>query len=166
MSFENWERRRPFFKCEFARKKMLKMSKRLDFRIDDSTQEKLDLLVAKTGKNKTQIMKDLISNARASDFKMIEKSSKEVQREIELIATRKYLITLYKRATTELNQLAKAMNIANKYREKQEEKSNIPEIFSDKFADQLEKSFLKTEKLLEALTDEVKRVGSDDKQSN
>ena len=163
---KNWERRRPFFQVRIARKKMLKMSKRLDFRIDDSTQEKLDLLVAKTGKNKTQIMKDLISNARASDFKMIEKSSKEVQREIELIATRKYLITLYKRATTELNQLAKAMNIANKYREKQEEKSNIPEIFSDKFADQLEKSFLKTEKLLEALTDEVKRVGSDDKQSN
>ena len=142
------------------------MSKRLDFRIDDSTQEKLDLLIAKTGKNKTQIMKDLINHSRASDFRMTEKSSKEVQREIELIATRKYLITLYKRATTELNQLAKAMNIANKYREKQEEKSNIPEIFSDKFADQLEKSFLKTEKLLEALTDEVKRAGSDDKQSN
>lgn len=142
------------------------MSKRLDFRIDDSTQEKLDLLIAKTAKNKTQIMKDLINNARASDFRMTEKSSKEVQREIELIATRKYLITLYKRATTELNQIAKIMNIAEKYRKNEEKEYGIHEVFSDKFADQLEKSFLKTEKLLEALTDEVKRVGNDDKQSN
>lgn len=142
------------------------MSKRLDFRIDDSTQEKLDLLIAKTAKNKTQIMKDLINNARASDFRMTEKSSKEVQREIELIATRKYLITLYKRATTELNQIAKIMNIAEKYRKNEEKANGIHEVFSDKFADQLEKSFLKTEKLLEALTDEVKRAGSDDKQSD
>lgn len=142
------------------------MSKRLDFRIDDSTQEKLDLLIAKTGKNKTQIMKDLINNARASDFRMTEKSSKEVQREIELIATRKYLITLYKRATTELNQIAKIMNTAEKYRKNEEKVNGIHEVFSDKFADQLEKSFLKTEKLLKALTDEVKRVDSDDKQSN
>lgn len=142
------------------------MSKRLDFRIDDSTQEKLDLLIAKTGKNKTQIMKDLINNARASDFRMTEKSSKEVQREIELIATRKYLITLYKRATTELNQIAKIMNTAEKYRKNEEKVNGIHEVFSNKFADQLEKSFLKTEKLLKALTDEVKRVGSDDKQSN
>lgn len=142
------------------------MSKRLDFRIDDSTQEKLDLLVAKTAKNKTQIMKDLINNARASDFRMTEKSQKEVQREIELIATRKYLITLYKRATTELNQIAKNLNINNKRRENDEKIKNIHEIFSDKYADQLEKSFLKTEKLLKALTDEVKRAGSDDKQSN
>ena len=134
------------------------MSIRLDFRIDDSTQEKLDLLVAKTGKNKTQIMKGLINNARASDFRMTEKSSKEVQREIELIATRKYLITLYKRATTELNQLARAMNIANKYRKKQEEKSNIHEIFSDAYASELEKKFDDLEKLLGALTDEVKQV--------
>lgn len=142
------------------------MSKRLDFRIDDSTQEKLDLLVAKTAKNKTQIMKDLINNARASDFRMTEKSQKEVQREIELIATRKYLITLYKRATTELNQIAKNLNINNKRRKNDEKIKNIHEIFSDKYADQLEKSFLKTEKLLKALTNEVKRVGSDDKQSN
>lgn len=142
------------------------MSKRLDFRIDDSTQEKLDLLIAKTGKNKTQIMKDLINHSRASDFRMTEKSSKEVQREIELIATRKYLITLYKRATTELNQIAKIMNTAEKYRKNEEKVNGIHEVFSDKFADQLEKSFLKTEKLLKALTDEVKRAGSDDKQSN
>lgn len=145
---------------------MLIMSKRLDFRIDDSTQEKLDLLVAKTAKNKTQIMKDLINNARASDFRMTEKSQKEVQREIELIATRKYLITLYKRATTELNQIAKNLNINNKRRKNDEKIKNIHEIFSDKYADQLEKSFLKTEKLLKALTNEVKRVDSDDKQSN
>lgn len=117
------------------------MSKRLDFRIDDSTQEKLDLLIAKTAKNKTQIMKDLINNARASDFRMTEKSSKEVQREIELIATRKYLITLYKRATTELNQIAKIMNIAEKYRKNEEKASGIHEVFSDNFANQLEKSF-------------------------
>lgn len=142
------------------------MSKRLDFRIDDSTQEKLDLLVAKTAKNKTQIMKDLINNARASDFRMTEKSQKEVQREIELIATRKYLITLCKRATTELNQIAKNLNINNKRRKNDEKIKNIHEVFSDKYADQLEKSFLKTEKLLKALTDEVKRAGSDDKQSN
>lgn len=142
------------------------MSKRLDFRIDDSTQEKLDLLVAKTGKNKTQIMKDLINNARASDFRMTEKSQEEVQREIELIATRKYLITLYKRATANLNQLAKTMNIANKYRKKQEEKSNIHEIFSDVYASELEKKFDDLEKLLGALTDEVKRVANNDQQSN
>lgn len=142
------------------------MSKRLDFRIDDSTQEKLDLLIAKTGKNKTQIMKDLINNARASDFRMTEKSQEEVKREIELIATRKYLITLYKRATTELNQIAKNLNIDNKRRKNDEKVKNIHEIFSDKYADQLEKSFLKTEKLLKALTDEVKRADSDDKQSD
>lgn len=142
------------------------MSKRLDFRIDDDTQEKLDLLIAKTGKNKTQIMKDLINNARASDFRMIEKSQEEVKREIELIATRKYLITLYKRATTELNQIAKNLNINNKRRKNDEKIKNIHEVFSDKYADQLEKSFLKTEKLLQDLTSEVKRVANDDKQSN
>ena len=163
---KNRERRRPFFQVRIARKEVLKMSIRLDFRIDDSTQEKLDLLVAKTGKNKTQIMKDLINNARASDFRMTEKSSKEVQREIELIATRKYLITLYKRAITELNQLARAMNIANKYRKKQEEKSNIHEIFSDAYASELEKKFDDLEKLLGALTNEVKRVANNDQQSN
>lgn len=142
------------------------MSIRLDFRIDDSTQENLNLLVAKTGKNKTQIMKDLINNARASDFRMIEKSQEEVKREIELIATRKYLITLYKRATTELNQIAKNLNIDNKRRKNDEKVKNIHEIFSDKYAEQLEKSFLKTEKLLKALIDEVKRADSDDKQSD
>ena len=72
------------------------MSKRLDIRLDDDTLYNLDLLVEKTGKSKTEIMKDLINNARASDFQMVAKTKKDINREIQMIATRKTLIWLKK----------------------------------------------------------------------
>lgn len=96
---------------------MTKFSTQLNFRIDDSTRQKLDYLVAKTGKNQTDVLKELISNSRSSDFKMVAKSDEDKDRELQLIATRKWLALLFSNATNNLNQIAHQLN-ANGIKEK------------------------------------------------
>lgn len=146
------------------------MSKRFDIRLDDDTQYNLDLLVEKTGKSKTEIMKDLINNARASDFKMVAKTKKDVNREIQMIATRKTLIWLYKNATTNLNQIARDLNIDEKGRkEKEKQKRKEKQIkdlklrFNGAYAEKLLNSFSDMKSSLDTLTKEVKKLaGKDD----
>lgn len=145
------------------------MSKRLDIRLDDDTLYNLDLLVEKTGKSKTEIMKDLINNARASDFKIVAKTKKDINREIQMIATRKTLIWLYKNATTNLNQIAKNLNIDEKERkEKEKQKQKEEQIreeqindiklkFNSKYAEKLLNSFTDMKNSLDTLTKEVKK---------
>lgn len=96
---------------------MTKFSTQLNFRIDDSTRQKLDYLVAKTGKNQTDVLKELINNSRSSDFKMVAKSDEDKDRELQLIATRKWLALLFSNATNNLNQIAHQLN-ANGIKEK------------------------------------------------
>lgn len=96
---------------------MTKFSTQLNFRIDDSTRQKLDYLVAKTGKNQTDVLKELINNSRSSDFKMVAKSDEDKDRELQLIATRKWLAILLSNATNNLNQIAHQLN-ANGIKEK------------------------------------------------
>lgn len=96
---------------------MTKFSTQLNFRIDDSTRQKLDYLVAKTGKNQTDVLKELINNSRSSDFKMVAKSDEDKDRELQLIATRKWLSILFSNATNNLNQIAHQLN-ANGIKEK------------------------------------------------
>lgn len=146
------------------------MSKRLDIRLDDDTLYNLDLLVEKTGKSKTEIMKDLINNARASDFKMVVKTKEDVNREIQMIATRKTLIWLYKNATTNLNQIARDLNIDEKGRkEKEKQKRKEKQIkdlklrFNSAYAEKLLNSFSDMKSSLDTLTKEVKKLaGKDD----
>lgn len=146
------------------------MSKRLDIRLDDDTLYNLDLLVEKTGKSKTEIMKDLINNARASDFKMVAKTKEDVNREIQMIATRKTLIWLYKNATTNLNQIARDLNIDEKGRkEKEKQKRKEKQIkdlklrFNGAYAEKLLNSFSDMKSSLDTLTKEVKKLaGKDD----
>ena len=146
------------------------MSKRLDIRLDDDTLYNLDLLVEKTGKSKTEIMKDLINNARASDFKMVAKTKEDVNREIQMIATRKTLIWLYKNATTNLNQIARDLNIDEKARkEKEKQKRKEKQIkdlklrFNGAYAEKLLNSFSDMKSSLDTLTKEVKKLaGKDD----
>lgn len=146
------------------------MSKRFDIRLDDDTLYNLDLLVEKTGKSKTEIMKDLINNARASDFKMVAKTKEDVNREIQMIATRKTLIWLYKNATTNLNQIARDLNIdekARKEKEKQKRKEkqikNLKLRFNGAYAEKLLNSFSDMKSSLDTLTKEVKKLaGKDD----
>ena len=85
-------------------------TKRLDFRIDETTQKNLDNLILKSGYNKTEIMTTLINNASISDFKMIDKKR---TREINLLSVRKYLSYLFKNFTTNLNQIAYKVNSSN-----------------------------------------------------
>lgn len=85
-------------------------TKRLDFRIDETTQKKLDNLILKSGYNKTEIMTTLINNASISDFKMIDKKR---TREINLLSVRKYLSYLFKNFTTNLNQISYKVNSSN-----------------------------------------------------
>lgn len=146
------------------------MSKRLDIRLDDDTLYNLDLLVEKTGKSKTEIMKDLINNARASDFQMVAKTKKDINREIQMIATRKTLIWLYKNATTNLNQIARDLNIDEKgRREKEKQKRKEKQIkdlklrFNGAYAEKLLNSFSDMKSSLDILTKEVKKLaGKDD----
>lgn len=146
------------------------MSKRLDIRLDDDTLYNLDLLVEKTGKSKTEIMKDLINNARASDFQMVAKTKKDINREIQMIATRKTLIWLYKNATTNLNQIARDLNIDEKGRkEKEKQKRKEKQIkdlklrFNGAYAEKLLNSFSDMKSSLDTLTKEVKKLaGKDD----
>ena len=140
------------------------MSKRLDFRLDDGTNENLTLLVAKTGKSKTEIVKDLINNARASDFKMISKSDEDIQREVNLIATRKYLILLYKNATTSLNQIAKMFNTVTKaFKKSNPEKYDNGVLISTKQAlFNLKSAVDEMNKKVDKLTDKVKEADNND----
>lgn len=92
---------------------MNKFSTQLNFRIDDSTRQKLDYLVAKTGKNQTDVLKELINNSRSNDFKMVAKTDNDVRRELELVSTRKYLNVLLKNLTNNVNQIARNLNTAN-----------------------------------------------------
>lgn len=92
---------------------MNRFSTQLNFRIDDSTRQKLDYLVAKTGKNQTDVLKELINNSRSSDFKMVAKTDDDVRRELELVSTRKYLNFLLKNLTNNVNQIARNLNTAN-----------------------------------------------------
>lgn len=92
---------------------MNKFSTQLNFRIDDSTRQKLDYLVAKTGKNQTDVLKELINNSRSNDFKMVAKTDNDVRRELELVSTRKYLNFLLKNLTNNVNQIARNLNTAN-----------------------------------------------------
>lgn len=126
------------------------MSQRLDLRLDKTTAEKLDLLIAKTGENKTEIIKDLVNNARASDFKMVAKSDEDIKREIKLVATRKYLIILYRNATNNLNQIA---HVLNKFRNKQ---------FDHADAVAIEKAFFNLKNAMNKLTEKVKEVDKND----
>ena len=92
---------------------MNKFSTQLNFRIDDSTRQKLDYLVAKTDKNQTDVLKELINNSRSTDFKMVAKTDEDVRRELELVSTRKYLNFLLKNLTNNVNQIARNLNTAN-----------------------------------------------------
>ena len=92
---------------------MNKFSTQLNFRIDDSTRQKLDYLVAKTGKNQTDVLKELINNSRSNDFKMVAKTDDDVRRELELVSTRKYLNFLLKNLANNVNQIARNLNSAN-----------------------------------------------------
>lgn len=92
---------------------MNKFSTQLNFRIDDSTRQKLDYLVAKTGKNQTDVLKELINNSRSNDFKMVTKTNDDVRRELELVSTRKYLNFLLKNLANNVNQIARNLNTAN-----------------------------------------------------
>lgn len=92
---------------------MNKFSTQLNFRIDDSTRQKLDYLVAKTGKNQTDVLKELINNSRSNDFKMVAKTDDDVRRELELVSTRKYLNFLLKNLANNVNQIARNLNTAN-----------------------------------------------------
>lgn len=85
----------------------------MNFRIDDSTRQKLDYLVAKTGKNQTDVLKELINNSRSNDFKMVAKTDDDVRRELELVSTRKYLNFLLKNLANNVNQIARNLNTAN-----------------------------------------------------
>lgn len=85
-------------------------TKRLDFRINETTQKNLDNLILKSGYNKTEIMTTLINNASISDFKMIDKKR---TREINLLSVRKYLSYLFKNFTTNLNQISYKVNSSN-----------------------------------------------------
>ena len=147
------------------------MSKRLDIRLDDDTLYNLDLLVEKTGKSKTEIMKELINNARASDFQMVAKTKKDINREIQMIATRKTLIWLYKNATTNLNQIARDLNIDEKGRkEKEKQKRKEKQIkdlklrFNGAYAEKLLNSFSDMKSSLDILTKEVKKLAGKDDQ--
>ena len=53
------------------------MTQRLDFRIDEKTQENLNNLIVKSGYNKTEIMTTLINNATIADFRMIDEKKIE-----------------------------------------------------------------------------------------
>lgn len=86
------------------------MSSRLEVRLRENEEEKIDELVAKSGKSKSEIIKEMIMNARASDFKMVAKSDEDKDRELKIIATRKWLASLFSNATSNLNQIAKQLN--------------------------------------------------------
>ena len=105
-------------------------------------------------------LKEVFSDADLAPIKEAGNKIKELQNQIANIKTDKMkeLANSSKEFSEQLDKFG-----GNTFDEKVK---NIHEIFSDKYADQLEKSFLKTEKLLKALTDEVKRADSDDKQSD
>lgn len=93
------------------------MSSRLEVRLSEEEESKLDELIAKTAKSKSEIIKEMILNSRASDFKMVAKSDEDKDRELQLIATRKWLSILFSNATNNLNQIAHQLN-ANGIKEK------------------------------------------------
>lgn len=93
------------------------MSSRLEVRLSEEEESKLDELIAKTAKSKSEIIKEMILSSRASDFKMVAKSDEDKDRELQLIATRKWLSILFSNATNNLNQLAHQLN-ANGIKEK------------------------------------------------
>lgn len=93
------------------------MSSRLEVRLSEEEESKLDELIAKTAKSKSEIIKEMILNSRASDFKMVAKSDEDKDRELHLIATRKWLSILFSNATNNLNQIAHQLN-ANGIKEK------------------------------------------------
>lgn len=93
------------------------MSSRLEVRLSEEEESKLDELIAKTAKSKSEIIKEMILNSRASDFKMVAKSDEDKDRELQLIATRKWLSILLSNATNNLNQIAHQLN-ANGIKEK------------------------------------------------
>lgn len=89
------------------------MSSRLEVRLSEEEESKLDELIAKTAKSKSEIIKEMILNSRASDFKMVAKTDDDVRRELELVSTRKYLNFLLKNLTNNVNQIARNLNTAN-----------------------------------------------------
>lgn len=93
------------------------MSSRLEVRLSEEEESKLDELIAKTAKSKSEIIKEMILSSRASDFKMVAKSDEDKDRELQLIATRKWLSILFSNATNNLNQIAHQLN-ANGIKEK------------------------------------------------
>lgn len=103
--------------CRLKRGEQKKMSSRLEVRLSENEEAKLDELIAKSGKSKSEIIKELIMNSRVTDFKMVAKSDEDKDREIQLIATRKWLSILFSNATNNLNQIAHQLN-ANGIKEK------------------------------------------------
>lgn len=139
------------------------MTQRLDFRIDEKTQENLNNLIAKSGHNKTEIMTTLINNATVANFKMIDAKK---DREIELLAVKKYLSFLFKNATTNLNQLSKNVNTA---KINEIDKNEVKQAMNDlrKSVEELTKSI--KEKDMQKLEEEAKKKKEElanDKQSN
>lgn len=138
-------------------------TKRLDFRINEETQNNLNNLIAKSGYNKTEIMTTLINNSTVADFKMIDAKK---DREIELLAVKKYCGFLLKNSTTNINQLVHLVNICgideankNTIKESIDDLSKsiqyLSKIIKNKTMDELEKE---AKKKKEELTN--------DKQSN
>lgn len=105
-----------FLKRIFEREEKKKMTIRLEARIDENTMKKLEEIKIKTGLSKTEILTDLINYSEISDFKMLvptkEEKEEEKDRQIKLVATRKYLAYLYKNLTTNMNQIAHVLNEA------------------------------------------------------
>lgn len=139
------------------------MTQRLDFRIDEETQENLNNLIAKSGYNKTEIMTTLINNATIADFRMIDEKK---DREIELLAVKKYLSFLFKNATTNLNQLSKNVNTA---KINEIDKNEVKQAMNNlrKSVEELTKSI--KEKDMRKLEEEAKKKKEEltnDKQSN
>lgn len=138
-------------------------TKRLDFRIDETTQKNLDNLILKSGYNKTEIMTTLINNASISDFKMIDKKR---TREINLLSARKYLSYLFKNFTTNLNQISYKVNSSNiNENNKEELKKEIEDL--RKSVNQLTEQI--KDKTVNDLAKDAKKKKEDlkhDKQSN
>lgn len=138
-------------------------TKRLDFRIDETTQKNLDNLILKSGYNKTEIMTTLINNASISDFKMIDKKR---TREINLLSVRKYLSYLFKNFTTNLNQISYKVNSSNiNENNKEELKKEIEDL--RKSVNQLTEQI--KDKTVNDLAKDAKKKKEDlkhDKQSN
>lgn len=138
-------------------------TKRLDFRIDETTQKNLDNLILKSGYNKTEIMTTLINNASISDFKMIDKKR---TREINLLSVRKYLSYLFKNFTTNLNQISYKVNSSNiNENNKEELKKEIEDLRKsvNKLTEQIK------DKTVNDLAKDAKKKKEDlkhDKQSN